>query len=283
MPEKYKYRDDTTFDENFFQYSRELLLYNTILCWQIPSSGGYEAAETGDYKDCFTKAFSACSQCHRDKTSNSSIVTDVPIHRFATLTASKYVNTQMYRLGDGDLDKLDSNCFKLLEENRELNYRIYEALDIRPRIYFTNHLVFVESFKDFQKMLSTKEAVAQTQAFDNSNDATYLLNRDSEKFKDTLKLVTAGIDEISKDSLVSPGNQTDRSFPKNSLQKGFESQLVSDNGQELRLKLRTEKHRLLVIADHYYPGWVAELDGKPVEILKANLIDKAIIVPPGAP
>jgi len=37
----------------------------------------------------------------------------------------------------------------------------------------------------------------------------------------------------------------------------------------------------LVLADAYYPDWKAELDGRPVEILAANHVLRAVAVPPG--
>jgi len=37
----------------------------------------------------------------------------------------------------------------------------------------------------------------------------------------------------------------------------------------------------LVLNDVFYPGWVAELDVEPVEILRANLAFRAVAVPPG--
>lgn len=37
----------------------------------------------------------------------------------------------------------------------------------------------------------------------------------------------------------------------------------------------------LVLTDTYYPGWKAAIDGKQVEILAANIAQRAIVVPPG--
>jgi uncharacterized membrane protein YfhO len=37
----------------------------------------------------------------------------------------------------------------------------------------------------------------------------------------------------------------------------------------------------LLLADTYYPGWTAEVDGKPVPIYRANLAARAIQFPQG--
>jgi uncharacterized membrane protein YfhO len=37
----------------------------------------------------------------------------------------------------------------------------------------------------------------------------------------------------------------------------------------------------LVVADTWYPGWQAELDGVGVEIYKANYLFRAVYIPPG--
>ena len=39
---------------------------------------------------------------------------------------------------------------------------------------------------------------------------------------------------------------------------------------------------LLTLHDIYYPGWVAEIDGKPASILRADVLFRGVEVPPGA-
>jgi hypothetical protein len=38
---------------------------------------------------------------------------------------------------------------------------------------------------------------------------------------------------------------------------------------------------LLVVAESYYPGWKATLDGRPVDVFRANYLSQGVVVPQG--
>ncbi|MBX9687527.1 MAG: hypothetical protein K2X27_12540, partial [Candidatus Obscuribacterales bacterium] len=272
VPDTFKCDAHSTDEEDFFQYSRQMLLYQSVLDWEMPTSNGYEAAETADYNTCFKQALKSCSlfperrkklSTGTDAAQIEAAESDAPVHRYASLTASAFINSQIYKMReDKPLPKLDAKYFELLEENKAMNYRTYKTLNVRPRFYFTDDLVYLESFQDMQKMLSSTDDVPQTRAIDESMQISYVLNRDHEKHK-------AQFDEIER--------------MKGSSDKRVSSvDLDADNGQELSLTLRTQTPALLVLADHFYPGWVAELDGKEVEILKVNMLNQGVLVPPGS-
>ncbi|MBX9721940.1 MAG: YfhO family protein [Candidatus Obscuribacterales bacterium] len=283
VPPGYRAGNHSNIDENFFAYSRDMLLYNSVQCWHLPASFAYEAAETGDYKSCFTEAFSKCSQAKREKTSKPEKISDAPVHRFAVLTATDYANTQVYRQDLSHfLPVLDSKYFQLVEESKKLNYRIYRVKHSRPRFYFTDKLVFVDKFKEFQSILCSSEDSQACRALDEASDISYVLKHDFDKHKKefdeinssilqaaTLTSGAEKIDAIEQISQTKPTATEDR------------CELISDNGQKTTLKLIASGPKLLVIADHFYPGWEANLDGKEVEIFKTNIVNRGILIPAG--
>jgi len=50
---------------------------------------------------------------------------------------------------------------------------------------------------------------------------------------------------------------------------------------EIELAVRTPVSGTLVLSDVYYPGWRAEVDGVPVEVLRADYAFRAVSLPPG--
>jgi hypothetical protein len=50
---------------------------------------------------------------------------------------------------------------------------------------------------------------------------------------------------------------------------------------EAELKVRTLREAILVFSDSYYPGWVAQVDGHETPIYRANITQRAVVVPAG--
>jgi hypothetical protein len=53
------------------------------------------------------------------------------------------------------------------------------------------------------------------------------------------------------------------------------------SGDRIRLDVEAEDDALLVLADTWYPGWEARVDGRPAEILPADLAFRGVAVPKG--
>jgi hypothetical protein len=54
-----------------------------------------------------------------------------------------------------------------------------------------------------------------------------------------------------------------------------------ERGSPLAVRCRLEGPSLLILDELFYPGWSATVDGRPAEIFRANVISRAVAVPPG--
>jgi uncharacterized membrane protein YfhO len=50
---------------------------------------------------------------------------------------------------------------------------------------------------------------------------------------------------------------------------------------EAEMKVQTPRSAILVFSDSYYPGWVADVDGSETTIYRANITQRAVVVPSG--
>lgn len=57
--------------------------------------------------------------------------------------------------------------------------------------------------------------------------------------------------------------------------------VVSDTGERVEVAVRAEQASLLVLADTDYPGWAAQIDGRPAAIERWNGLLRAVAVPAG--
>jgi hypothetical protein len=76
--------------------------------------------------------------------------------------------------------------------------------------------------------------------------------------------------------------QGDCSQPTALTQETNMVQGVEDNSDRLTVKVTTDHPSWLVLADTYYPGWNATVDGVATDIQQANLMFRAVQVPAGA-
>jgi hypothetical protein len=79
-----------------------------------------------------------------------------------------------------------------------------------------------------------------------------------------------------------PDNQDHLSNPTAQIRK-LDSQVefLQDSANAVTIRAALDADGWLVVADTFYPGWQATLDGQPVEILRANHAFRAVALPPG--
>jgi Bacterial membrane protein YfhO len=57
--------------------------------------------------------------------------------------------------------------------------------------------------------------------------------------------------------------------------------IVEDKRNRVGIETDNDRDGLLVLSDNYYPGWQADVDGAPVQVLRANHTMRAVNVPAG--
>jgi hypothetical protein len=60
-----------------------------------------------------------------------------------------------------------------------------------------------------------------------------------------------------------------------------EGRTVLEGSDRVRLEVDARRPALVVLADTWDPGWRATVDGRPAEVLRANVTFRAVVVPAG--
>lgn len=63
--------------------------------------------------------------------------------------------------------------------------------------------------------------------------------------------------------------------------QGGTAEIQSYTPNEITIQSQTTTDSLLFLSDTYYPGWLATIDGKETEIIKANYAFRSVVVPSG--
>ncbi|MBI4810754.1 MAG: YfhO family protein [Ignavibacteriales bacterium] len=58
--------------------------------------------------------------------------------------------------------------------------------------------------------------------------------------------------------------------------------LIRYSPNDVDFEVQSEKEAILIFSDSYYPGWIAEIDGKESKIYQANVTQRAVVVPAGS-
>ena len=100
---------------------------------------------------------------------------------------------------------------------------------------------------------------------------------------DTLEAAISTIKNLKTPTLVieDPDRRSLQLPPSESVGESAHIEVRKATDTEYQLKVSTTKSEWLFLADANYPGWAATLDGKTVPIFSAQVLGKAIEVPPG--
>ncbi|MBI4534167.1 MAG: hypothetical protein HY711_09520 [Candidatus Melainabacteria bacterium] len=243
----------------FYQYGRELLLPCINIHAGLASSFGYEAAETNDYREIFVgvlKKASICGFLRPSSTPSAQDHSDIPLARFCQMTATAYVFTQIYKRSSPvkHVPLLDEQYFELQEESPSMNVRIYKVKETLPRAYLAKSWQWEISHQTAIKQIVNAHATSF-----NPHKKTILELQDTHH-NDTQKILSANI------------STTENSFVE----------FLQDGPEHIALSVRAKVASYLVLADHFYPGWIAKIDNVEVPIYRANAVLRAVFVSPGS-
>jgi hypothetical protein len=96
--------------------------------------------------------------------------------------------------------------------------------------------------------------------------------------------------QAALEALISDAFDAGRSVLLDAMPAGFEPAneaaggdvaLLRDATNDAELRVRSPRAAILVFSDSYYPGWIADVDGRPTAIHRANVTQRAVVVPAG--
>lgn len=246
--------DNSTITEQNLQYDRQICHPNTHIDADLKQTFGYEGSSTAAIQDLVHSAIIVDTKARQSN--NPSLFADLPIYRICRLTAAGSVMSRSFTADDfgnkmADFPTLSEKFFELVEDDLKLNVKLYRVQNPLARSYFPASWSF-ETEDEIKKQLMDVER----------------LEIDPEKH--------ALIASSGAPQTVSTVNSTD-------VKEDAETSIVwnDDKPEYTQLTVTTTTRRLLVVADSFYPGWYAKLDGQPVEILRVNQINRGVFVPEG--
>ena len=107
-------------------------------------------------------------------------------------------------------------------------------------------------------------------------------------FVDDVLLAANADEELSLLATINPRNTAvvaaKDSLPALPIREGADTSailLTSYEANALAFDAETDRDRLAVFSDIYYPGWQCTIDGEPADILRADYVLRAVVIPAG--
>lgn len=135
----------------------------------------------------------------------------------------------------------DQGSFRLVHSG---DVKIYEMLNVRPRLYFVDQILSAETSAGALATLQTTPAI-----------------------QDGTAAVVEGIDGS-------------REFPTNAASTATAT-LVDYRPEQITVQTTATQPAFLVLSDSYYPGWQATIDGKPAPLYATNVLFRGLEIPAG--
>ncbi|MFN8550813.1 MAG: hypothetical protein U0103_04930 [Candidatus Obscuribacterales bacterium] len=275
---------DAHYTTAYSEYTRQLLLPNTNMDQKVPETFGYEAAETGPYRQLFFDILHQCSVCMpgnraSDRPADTRHYSDVPLLRFCQSTGTSWIGTQSYK-GPDKVSLLDSRFFTLMKEDKEKNVRLFHVKYPLPRAYLSRYWMWC----DEQKPILEKIRNADSSQFNPA--VTTMIERNTTSGVSDIK----GTDRDFGPKLATPPEQSP-TLPPETEHTSFSDRdpfidtfpvtIMTDEPEHLSMSVKPDRDCFLVLTDHFYPGWQASIDGAKRPCYRVNAEGRAVYVPAG--
>lgn len=273
VPPWYQVSKTWTHDEKFYEHARQLLLPNTHVAEYVRQANGYEAAETKEYKQFFREAFANCSQNEKAK----GALSDIPIARFCALTATNIAVTQAFgRAGKSGnaapVKELDPKYFERLSDDLNHNARIFRLRLPSLRCRFARQITVLPDLAAVQKNFLTGAIEDTTLPY-----VAVFAGDDCKNISEQLRRRLNGTPDLhvnSNNSGFREGAEFDDLYK-------CSAKIISNTQNRIVIQTDNSQPGLLILSDHYYPGWKAAVDDKQTPIMRANIFSRAVEVPAG--
>lgn len=155
-----------------------------------------------------------------------------------------------------------------------LNVRYVLTHESTPHLPGYELLATAEGVSVYENKSAMPRAFFAITSFGVSSSAESLTAMRSAGFDPTTQtVIEAGPETLYRTQEPPPPDSTTR-YPGT-------ASIVTENRNGVLIETANEGDGLLVLADNYYPGWKATVDGVPAQILRANHTMRAVKVPAG--
>jgi hypothetical protein len=274
------------------QYERQMLYGNTCSDFMIRTPFLYGAFETGDFSRIWSIIFSQSTEFH-DLLPSS----DVPLWRVCRLTGTEYGITHYYDLvpQPHPSSLLDPKLFELVKEEPRLDVRIYKVVGCLPRAYFSSKFQWSRSVDEVIDIIGDRASTFDPAkitllsgvaplpgtGLPGTSDGT----KAPEPSGGTAVQVPAGSrrSQGGTNLASSEGTTITGSTEGTKVPAPTEGtvKLTAYTPQYVSIDAEVPVAGLIVLADRYYPGWRAMVDGHETAIIRANAMTRAVLVGSG--